>query len=288
VQTPEESAETATLQQRVAASAGRLSPKERRVAEYLQANPGRAAVSSAAALARLIGTSDATVVRTATSLGYPSFSKLRRSLAEEGPVRIDRADRPAPDGDVLATSIADTLSVIEQLRDEHVAAAWSAAAELLGGAARVWTLGFGPAAAVAEFLALALGRIGVESRAVTTTGFRMADDLLHLRAGDALVVFAPVRLFQEIDAALARAREVGAGTVVVSEALGLTLRGRVDVVVSTPGTTHNSASELAAGLLVAQSLALQLAHRDRDRSLDRLQELDRLRTRVVGGPLDAV
>ncbi|WP_214401473.1 MurR/RpiR family transcriptional regulator [Pseudonocardia lacus] len=283
-----------TLRERVAAAAGRLSPKERRVAQYLQANPGRVAASSAATLAALIGTSDATVVRTARSLGYAGFTELRRSMAAEGPFRTaasvlaERMDHVDGVDDVLASTVEDTLGLVARLSEQRTAAAWAAAARLLEGASRVWTIGFGPAATPAEFLALSLSRIGVESTAITTTGFRMADDLLRIRAAEVVVVFAPGRLFQEIDAALERVREVGASSVVVSEALGLALRDRADVVISTPGTTDSSASELTAALLLSHSWTLRLARRDRERTLGRLAELNRVRTRIVGGPLDAV
>jgi DNA-binding MurR/RpiR family transcriptional regulator len=53
-------------------------------------------------------------------------------------------------------------------------------------------------------------------------------------------------------------------------------------------TTTNTASELTSALLVTHALALHLARHDRDRTLDRLAEIDRLRARVVGGPLDAL
>jgi DNA-binding MurR/RpiR family transcriptional regulator len=283
-----------TLQERVVANAARLSPMEQRVAEFMQVNQGRVAVSSAADLAGLIGTSDATVVRTARSLGYSNFTQLRKSVGIEAasPTAADiiekRIGSTADSDSVLHSAVSDTVRLLGQLGDERVAENWTRAVEALGEADRVWTLGFGPAASLAEFQSLSLRRIGVESSAITMTGFRMADDLMRVGAGDVLLIFAPVRLFREIDAALAHARTVGARTIVVSEALGLAVRGRADIILSTPGTANNSASELSAGLLLAHSFVLHLAQRSHARSVTRLEELNRVRTHVVGGPLDAV
>ena len=58
-----------------------LAPAERRVAELLLDLGPEATLLSAAALAEQLGTSDATVVRTAKALGYSGLAELRRALA---------------------------------------------------------------------------------------------------------------------------------------------------------------------------------------------------------------
>src|SRR6476660_3356354 len=60
---------------------GVTSPTERRVAEFLIEAGSKAAPMSAREIATAVGTSDATVVRAAKSLGFPSLRELRRSLA---------------------------------------------------------------------------------------------------------------------------------------------------------------------------------------------------------------
>src|SRR5580692_10389028 len=63
--------------------AGVTSAAERRVAEYLIEAGARAAAMSAQEIAAAIGTSDATVVRAAKSLGYETLRDLRRQLADD-------------------------------------------------------------------------------------------------------------------------------------------------------------------------------------------------------------
>src|SRR5579863_3665975 len=72
---------TESFADRVAARSGDLAPAERRVAELLLDLGPQATLLSAAALAQQLGTSDATVVRTAKSLGYGGLAELRRALA---------------------------------------------------------------------------------------------------------------------------------------------------------------------------------------------------------------
>src|SRR6266516_4271240 len=59
------------------------SPAERKVADYLAVAGARAAPMSAQEIAEAVGTSDATVVRTAKSLGYRSLRDLRHALADD-------------------------------------------------------------------------------------------------------------------------------------------------------------------------------------------------------------
>lgn len=283
--------ESATLQERASATSAGLSRSELRVAEFMVANPRRVAVSSAAELAQLIGTSDATVVRTATSLGYRGFKDLRKSLMGTSSLtaadileeRIDGAE-----DNLLPVAIDATVALLGELRSPRVTAGWRKAVALLRNSQRIWPMGFGPAAAPAEFLALSLQRIGRQARPVTMTGFRLADDLLQMGDGDVVVVFAPVRLFKEIDATLDHARSVGASTVVISEALGLAVRGRADVAIGTPDTTDSSASELVAAFVLAHTFVLELARDDEAAAVGKLQELNRVRSRIVGGPLEAI
>jgi len=69
---------------RVGARLDRItSGAERRVADYLLRAGPRAAAMSAMEIARAVGTSDATVIRTSKTLGYSNLRELRQALAED-------------------------------------------------------------------------------------------------------------------------------------------------------------------------------------------------------------
>ena len=76
-----------SFSQRIAAYDQKLTPAERRVMEYLALNRETALLASAADMARQIGTSDATIIRTARKLGFSGLEELRRGLA--GDLRRD-------------------------------------------------------------------------------------------------------------------------------------------------------------------------------------------------------
>src|SRR5271155_108686 len=59
------------------------SPIERTVADFLMATGPPAGAMSAREIAQAVGTSDATVIRTARSLGFEGFRDLRRFVASQ-------------------------------------------------------------------------------------------------------------------------------------------------------------------------------------------------------------
>ncbi|GAA3737670.1 DNA-binding MurR/RpiR family transcriptional regulator [Spinactinospora alkalitolerans] len=277
---------------RVTARIDSLSPRERAVTDFLLNHPSEAVTASAAELASLTGTSDATVVRTARSLGYSGLRELKRSVLDMLTARrdpalvLDQRLERLGGAKVFDQVLADSADLLRRLPDVLDGRAFDAAVRLIEDAERVVVYGIGPASATARYLAVELGRMGRRCVAVEATGFRLADDLLGIGGGDAVVVLAPLRLFREIEALLARAEEVGAPVAVVTEALGPALRDRVRAVLSTPPSTSGAASENFASWLVAHAITMELAARDRSGSVAARQRLNRLRREIAGTEID--
>ena len=294
VTTTKQELSSAALHERVAALGPGLSASERRVAQYMARNPDTVAVSSAAQMAEATGTSDATVVRTAKALGYPGLRELKRSVVttlarRRNPAQVldDRVGRISHEPDGLDRVLGDSLEVIVQLRETLDRESWDRAIAAVMNARRVFVYGIGPAGAVAEMLAVNLSRIGIETVRHSATGFRLADSLLSLSGDDAVLVFAPLRFFNEIEVVLQHAREVTATSVVITEDLGLSLAEQADIILSTPQSATTAASENLAGLTLAHALVLSAANQTHDRAVRTLELLNQLRARVAGRQLDA-
>src|SRR5215813_1745565 len=72
-----------TFAERLATAAGKLSAAELAVANFIGTNREEVLLASALELGEKIGTSDATVIRTAKALGFAGLDPLRRQLAAE-------------------------------------------------------------------------------------------------------------------------------------------------------------------------------------------------------------
>src|SRR5258708_19097872 len=90
-----------TVDAHVQAALESLPPAEQRMARFFVDRKQSVLLGSAAEIAQLAGTSDATVVRTARSLGFESLSALRQMLLS------DLTGTPSP-GKRLARSLQET------------------------------------------------------------------------------------------------------------------------------------------------------------------------------------
>lgn len=281
------------LHERVAARAGRLSASERKVAEFMADHPEVVVSCSANELGARTGTSDATVIRTTKALGYQGLRELKHSLLEVytrqrdlAATMGDRLERLSADGDQLAIVLNDTIGLLTQMHRSLDIEAWQRAVAAVLSASGVLVQGIGPAGSVADYLSLSLRRIGVRARSSCLTGFRLADELLSLRAGEVVIIFAPLREFRETSLVIDHAGQVGAPVIVVTESLGMALEQRVHAVLSTPQSTTSGASEITAGFVLAHALTVSVAAASRQDAVTTLQLVNTLRAGVVGTELD--
>jgi DNA-binding MurR/RpiR family transcriptional regulator len=156
----------------------------------------------------------------------------------------------------------------------------------LDGAEVVYCYGVEQAGSVAEIFAFHLTETGRRAVAIAKTGINLAAALLPLRKDDAILLVAPLRYFREIELVVSRASEIGAPVVLISEALGQTLSGRVEVVIATPQSTLGATSEVLVPLVLVDALGLEIAARHRNEAVAHREEWNRMRKAVVGASID--
>jgi len=283
-----------TLRQRVEGLRDQLSPTERKVADYMLANPERAATWSASELADTLGTSDATVVRTAQSLGFGGLRELKRMAMSQIERRRDPSlvlndhleQIPSSAPGALERVAADTSGLLNRLTSTISSEAWNRSVGYLVQARHVHVFGIGIAGSAAEMLQMDLRRIGVPSTAHTSSGVRLADGLLAIEPSDAVVVFALLRRFREVDTVIRHSQRKGARTILVTEILSESFSSMVDVVLPLPTSTTGAGSSPAVAITLGDALQLAVASERSERALHSLQELNRLREEIVGEPVD--
>lgn len=278
------------LADRVAQRIAELPPAERKVAEYLRANAAELMFSSAEQLGELTGTSDATVVRTAKALGYSGLPELKRQVStmstrEQRPAlrlrhRLEQAGTAAET--VLAHVFSEATERMEETHRLTSATDFDTAADLLAGAREVFAFGIGPSGLVAQYLAMRLVRLGRAARATDHTGFRLADELLPIREGDAVVVYSPGRSLTDIDAIVDHAASVGARSILVTDSLASVYGDRVDVCLPASHSPSGFTGEVLSAVVMTDALVLSVAGHDENLSTATSDLLTELRTKLVG------
>ncbi len=288
---------------RVSACFDSIGPAERRVARYIQANREEALVSSASVLARRTKTSDATVVRTAKSLGFQGLDALRKTLVAElretsnvvSPatrvartlVRLDEDESQSPSfGGVLASTMALHRESLEALEREVTPEAFGAVVHAILAANRTFVFGIGPSSAMADYAKVQFRRFGLDAESLTDTGVLLADGLGRLRSGDLLVILAYGRVYTELDALLEHADRCGVPKILVSDTLGTVIGQRVDLVLKVPRGRVDLLSMHTATLALIEALLVALAAGRPVETLESLSRLNRLRHTLTGKSLD--
>jgi DNA-binding MurR/RpiR family transcriptional regulator len=276
---------------RLAAREDDLAPAERRVAEYFAAAGPEVTLLSAAELAARTGTSDATVVRTAKSLGYGGLGELRWALAAAAP-NPPLADRlrstldETPEAELLTATVGDHAAGLESMTRRVSAATFEQAVAVLAGAERIVWRGVGPSAFLAGYGALLAQRIGRPSTALVHVGTSFADELLTLTRGAAVVLLAYGRPQTHVRVLLDHARWVGVPIVLVTDTLGPRFTDDVAVVLPSGRGRPGLFASHGTTLVLIEALVLALAASDRRGAEASLTTLNDLRAAVAGRRVD--
>ena len=262
------------------------------MADYLSVVGARAAAMSAQEIARAVGTSDATVVRTAKSLGYLSLRDLRQALADDNDdVEISTrlsatiAGRPAAH-DVLAGAAERQLQALESMLRRVSGEDFDRATAILAAATRIWWCGTGPSAFLAGYGAFLCRRLGTPAGTLTHAGADHADELLALRDGDAAVVLAYGRIHPYVHVLLDHAVATGVNIILVTDIRGPRLQTPVAVQLNAGRGTPGLFASHGTTIVLVESMVLAIAAREPERATEALASLNQLRHGLTGRRFD--
>ena len=247
---------------------------------------------SAAALAEHLHTSDATVVRTARSLGFAGLGELRRALAVRGsaePMLTERLQRTltgTPPDALLANGIANLQAGLQTLGDRITPRLFEQAVAVLTDRARVVWRGVGPSACLADYGRLLCERVGKRSHAMVHTGTSFADELLGLSEGDAVVMLAYGRPQIHIDVLLDRAAALRAPVILMTDTTNRRLIDRVDIALQSGRGVPGLFASHATTMVVVEALVLGIAGANRSAAESSLDLLNGIRASLAGRKLD--
>jgi DNA-binding MurR/RpiR family transcriptional regulator len=271
-------------------SSQRAGSAGRRVATFVAENRELVLASSAAELAARIGTSDATVVRTVKALGFGGLGDLKSAILDSLAPTSTPADDMRRTLAELKKSTCKALDNVLQAHANSMKALESnvcrtqiaAAVRTLDASHRIVVFGIGPSAALASYVSILLTRIGRRSRCLNATGSMLADQMLDIQRGDAVLILAYGQPYNEVSAVFNEARGLGLPTVLMTEAANTPLAKLADVVIAIPRGRPDNVALHGATLVGLEALVLSLAAAKPDDALLSLDQLSRLRRRVAG------
>jgi len=250
----------------------RLSPAQRRIAQYLLDHLPEAALLSSVDLAGRAGVSQPSVTRFAVALGFSGYPALRAALR---PIVLGAVAPTAEEGgrndvqlavaaerhhlDALQQTLADPAAVVGLGRE-------------LAGSLPLTVLGLRISAALAQYFVFAAQRIHPDVRSVTTGGSLACDALLqaHEAGGRWLLAFAMPRYPAETVQALRFARRIGIRTAVITDVPFVPFAGDADEVLPVGVGSRLVFDSHAAPVVLAAVLLQAMADAEPARTQSRL------------------
>lgn len=265
----------------------KASKVERKVLDYLTGNRETALHASGAQIAMAVGTSDATVIRTARKLGYDGLDDLRKGLAQDLRRDLSLNERMANDVarardgsplSVAATGLRASLDAIEGVDEATIAKIVSA----ICAARRVHVFGIGPSGFIAGYLAAQLVRLGYDARAISKTGLQLADDLVGIGPRDVIIALAYDRPYAEVRAVFDRVATAKIFSLLVTSTGASAPDDRAAVTLRIPRGRAEGFGLHAGTLALLEGLMIAISAADPKRAATALGTLNEARAKIAG------
>lgn len=275
-----------------------LTKSEQRIASFFLSSHDQAAFLTASQIAKELDVSEATIVRFAKSVGYESFPELRRALQEIYRVQVTPATRlqrkladlKSGQKHILSQLIDMELQYLTEAENSIDTADFDRAVRIILNGERIFVFGTGPSRILADLVELRLRRFGLTVFSLRESGRDLLDKLLPLRRNDIVLAAGFHHVTPELRAVLEHATKIGAKSVLLTDTLGTTFKGKADVILSArrgPVSTFHSLT-VPMAILNAMILAIAMAKSDESVTfLNKLQELRAEYGQEIGGKLNS-
>ncbi|WP_369175475.1 MurR/RpiR family transcriptional regulator [Streptomyces sp. R28] len=259
----------------------RLSPGQRRIAQYLIEHITEAAFLSITDLAERVGVSQPSVTRFAAAVGFSGYPALREKLQSIALGSLARGPEAAEENGAneLQSAVDAEIENLENLRRDFADPDQVIdIGRKLSQSTPLTILGLRISASLAEYFAYAARRIHPDVRLVTRGGSVAYDSLLQSReaGGTWVLAFSMPRHAQETLTAVRVARSAGLKVALVTDlALG-PVADTADVVFATGTGSRLVFDSYAAPGVMASALLQAMTDADPERTQARLEDYEHI------------
>ncbi|GCB43458.1 MurR/RpiR family transcriptional regulator [Streptomyces sp. NL15-2K] len=258
----------------------RLSPGQRRIAQYLIEHITEAAFLSITDLAERVGVSQPSVTRFAAAVGFSGYPALREKLQSIALGTLAGGPAAAEEnGNELQAAVDAEIENLENLRRDFADPDQVIdIGRKLSRSTPLTVLGVRISASLAEYFAYAARRVHPDVRLVTRGGSVAYDALVqsHAAGGTWVLAFSMPRHAQETLTAVRVARSAGLKVALITDlALG-PVADEADIVFATGTGSRLVFDSYAAPGVMAAALLQAMTDADPERTQARLEEYEQI------------
>ncbi len=258
-----------------------LPSQQRIICEWILNNYQQAAFLTAEEIAKETGTSNATVLRTASSLGYRNFTavkeELKRVLYSATIPPLDRLRDTFADNekvDILDQVIKENIQNLKSLRSRHLAETFPQAVTLICSARRIYIIGLRSTRGLAVYFHALLHQFLPDIFLVDSAGTdNMLDVMMDMSKEDVLVTLmsGSPHYTKRTIASVRFARDHNIPTVLITNSLSSPAATMATELLLCPqNTSHYSTISL---MTVIDALVVEIGRRKTSEATRKLDEL---------------
>ena len=187
----------------------KFSKGQKRIAEYIRKEYGKAAFMTAAKLGETVGVSESTVVRFATEIGYSGYPKLQQAMQEmirdklTSLQRIEVSQERIGQGSVIEYVLNCDIDNIRQTIEETSHEDFQQAVKVICNAKNIYIYGLRSSSTLATFLGYYLNLIFGNVKVISTADrARLYEELHRLNENDVMIGITFPRYSQHVATAL--------------------------------------------------------------------------------------
>lgn len=258
-----------------------LSRSHQRVADYILKNIDGIPFMVEEDIASACAVSVSTVSRFWAEIECRNLKEFKHRVQKEGLVSPSRKlqsafDRMDEQGSAAA-QMMDSTEYIRQTADRLEQKDIDLAVRFLSEAGTIHIYGPGSARALASLLEFRLTRFGNRVRTIDYGGHELLESFIHMRSGDAVVLFGFVAESPELASLLEYTHEIGCRTILITDLTVSEMRKKADIALYTARGEVWDFHSMAAPLILLETLIVAVGKSQEQLAIKQGEKLHRLR-----------
>lgn len=264
-----------------------LTKSEKQIADFIRKNQDESSFLSAAEVAARLDLSEATIVRFARTLDFPSYPSMREKLQEHFRSRVthssrlrSRLDDMRETGDIFERLTAMEIDYLSQALESVDRKAMKAAVALMKKHKRIFVFGLGPSTSLVELLETRLRRFGKEIVPLTSAGREVVESLVSLTPNDLVFVICFFDANPALKLVLDHSRKTGCPVIMLTDTLESVVGESADVILAAQRGPVGEFHSLVVPMTIINAILLTIASEEQETIMPILDKLDALREQL--------
>ena len=261
------------LKQKIKNQFHKMSIAHKMLAEYLLENYENAAFLTAARLGAIVGTSESTVIRFASILGYHGYPELQEAMQEmvrrklSTPTRLRGISDSAKNFPVLSEIFLSDMQNLKKTFQNISEKAFEEAVEEISNASTIYILGFRSAHCLALLLGFYLEMIGKKVKIIPSGASSIYEQLSAVEENDLVIGISFPRYTRQTIEGAEYAKNLGAKVMAITDTVVSPLAHWADITLTSESNIGSFMESFAAPISLINAIVTAAGQKQREQTI---------------------